>query len=302
MGCAMRRDAPEEAEPEKPEPDEIPAPPAGSPEPSGDEEEEEPPMTESSHTFIGLAMISGFILMYLIDKLPRIASSHLSGSDLPHHISLNNLGAGLQRSSSIGSLENGSLLDPVSAPKSRPPNRRSFTTTLGLVIHALADGIALGASSTSADVSLNLIVFVAIMVHKAPAAFGLTTTLLKQGVSRRRIRTHLLAFSVAAPIGALATWLFMSLISNYTLDPRGPEQPDSKWWTGHLLLFSAGTFMYVAMHGLQEEEDSSKAITSASMLDSDGSASHIRSSSSLETVAAVGGMLLPLLTQFGHHH
>ena len=44
----------------------------------------------------------------------------------------------------------------------------------------LADGIAMGAAAVSSKPEVEIIVFVAIMLHKAPAAFGLTTFLLQQ--------------------------------------------------------------------------------------------------------------------------
>jgi zinc transporter 9 len=105
-----------------------------------------------------------------------------------------------------------------------------------LVIHAAADGIALGASST--DTGLSFIIFLAIMVHKAPASFGLTSILLKQGLSSRTARAHLLVFSLAAPVGALATFLFAHMVGSSSGDQAG-----SQWRTGMLLLFSGGTFL-----------------------------------------------------------
>lgn len=41
-----------------------------------------------------------------------------------------------------------------------------MSATLGLVIHGLADGIALGASSLSDNKQLGLVVFLAVLVHK----------------------------------------------------------------------------------------------------------------------------------------
>lgn len=81
-----------------------------------------------------------------------------------------------------------------------------MTATLGLVVHAAADGIALGAAATSTHTEVEMIIFIAIMLHKAPAAFGLVTILLHHGLDKQRIRKHLLAFSMAAPIGALLTF------------------------------------------------------------------------------------------------
>jgi len=43
---------------------------------------------------------------------------------------------------------------------------RSFTATLGLVVHAAVDGIALGAAATTSHAAVEMIVFLAIMLHK----------------------------------------------------------------------------------------------------------------------------------------
>lgn len=59
-----------------------------------------------------------------------------------------------------------------------------MTATIGLVVHAAADGVALGAAATTSHADVEIIVFLAIMLHKAPAAFGLVTFLLHEGVDR----------------------------------------------------------------------------------------------------------------------
>lgn len=183
----------------------------------------------SPHAWIGVALVSGFILMYLIDKVPDFATPSRQQRP-PYHISLDNLGSGLRRTSSPS--REGGLLDAGNSPR----RSHSFATTTGLVIHAAADGIALGASSS--DTGLSFIIFLAIMVHKAPASFGLTSVLLKQGLSSRAARAHLLVFSLAAPVGALATFLFVHLTGSGAGDTSGTQ-----WRTGMLLLFSGGTFL-----------------------------------------------------------
>lgn len=184
--------------------------------------------TESSqvkrepHAWIGLSLICGFILMYLLDTLPLLAPP-----------------APQRPQSNIYSLS-----DLSTSPPSTPATpQRSMSTTLGLCIHAAADGIALGASSSSTSTtSLSLIIFVAIMVHKAPAAFGLTSVLLKQGLGKRAARAHLVFFSLAAPVGAVGTWVAVRALGG-----GGSTEPAlMKWWTGVLLLFSGGTFLWVA--------------------------------------------------------
>ena len=181
--------------------------------------------------YVGLSLILGFILMYMIDRLPRIASENFQPLAPPRQISLSNLGG----SALPGDEEEteGFLGSLTPTPK----QSRSLATTVGLVIHAAADGIAMGASTASSDTTLGFIIFLAIMIHKAPAAFGLTSVLLKQGLSKRAARGHLVVFSLASPFGAWATFVLVALLG------RGDDSQFDQWWTGMLLLFSAGTFL-----------------------------------------------------------
>lgn len=211
------------------------APPA-----EGEATVEPPKQEETKHEgnefptfYIGLSLAVGFVLMFLVDRLPQHATDGLNRAPATRHISLDNLG-----SSSVngdGDDENDGFLSSF-APT--PRQSRSLATTVGLVIHAAADGIAMGASATTSDMKLGIIIFIAIMFHKAPAAFGLTSLLLRQGLSKRAARGHLIAFSLAAPIGALGTFILVSLLGGGNMDG-----PSGQWWTGMLLLFSAGTFL-----------------------------------------------------------
>ncbi|KAI2642801.1 Zinc/iron permease [Xylaria nigripes] len=252
--------------------------------------EKSPTESELPTFYIGLSLIFGFILMFLIDRLPRHASENFQ-APAPRHISLSNLGA----SSLSADEESEGFLGSLTPT---PKQSRSLATTTGLVIHAAADGIAMGASVSSPDKKLGFIIFMAIMVHKAPAAFGLTSILLKQGLSKRAARGHLIVFSLASPFGAWLTFIIVSFLGS------GSQGEVSQWWTGMLLLFSAGTFLYVAMHAMQESESPGHDIGSGVNGYADGSISQRKHNhpQMRETLATVVGMLLPLLTQFGHHH
>lgn len=70
-----------------------------------------------------------------------------------------------------------------------------------------ADGVALGAAVTTSRTDVEMIIFLAIMLHKAPASFGLVTFLLHEGLDKSKIKKHLLFFSLSAPIGALVTFV-----------------------------------------------------------------------------------------------
>jgi solute carrier family 39 (zinc transporter), member 9 len=85
------------------------------------------------------------------------------------------------------------------------------------------------------------------MAHKAPAAFGLCSVLLGEGVNRAAARRALLLFSIAAPAGALLTFWLIGFISTH--------DHDLQWWTAMALLLSGGTMLFVATHLLQEVGD-----------------------------------------------
>ncbi|KAG8511780.1 Zinc transporter ZIP9 [Galemys pyrenaicus] len=203
------------------------------------------------HAYIGVSLVLGFVFMLLVDQ---IGSSHVHSTD-----------------------------DPETA---RPTNSK-ITTTLGLVVHAAADGVALGAAASTSQTSVQLIVFVAIMLHKAPAAFGLVSFLMHAGLERNRIRKHLLVFSLAAPVMSMVTYLGLSKSSKEALSEVNA--------TGVAMLFSAGTFLYVAtVHVLPEVGGMGHSHKS----DPAGG----RGLSRLEVAALVLGCLIPLILSVGHQH
>ncbi|CAO2586773.1 Zinc transporter ZIP9 [Lemmus lemmus] len=172
-------------------------------------------------------------------------------------------------------------------PETARPNSSKITTTLGLVVHAAADGVALGAAASTSQTSVQLIVFVAIMLHKAPAAFGLVSFLIHAGLERNRIRKHLLVFALAAPAMSMLTYLGLSKSSKEALSEVNA--------TGVAMLFSAGTFLYVAtVHVLPEVG----GMGHSHKADSTGG----KGLSRLEVAALVLGCLIPLILSIGHQH
>ncbi|CAI9601588.1 unnamed protein product [Staurois parvus] len=112
-------------------------------------------------------------------------------------------------------------------------------------LFSTADGVALGAAVASSQVSVQVIVFFAVILHKAPAAFGLVSFLMHAGLEKKQIQKHLLAFSVAAPLLAITTYIILTM--------SGGSSQHRLSATGHGMLFSAGTFLYVAtVHVLPE--------------------------------------------------
>lgn len=212
--------------------------------------------------WIGISLVLGFVFMLLVDQI--------GGS---HRITNTNDG-GTQ-------------------------NRNNVTATLGLVVHAAADGIALGAAASTSQIRVEMIIFAAIMLHKAPAAFGLVSFLLHEGFDRNRIRKHLLVFALAAPVLAIVTF--------FGLSQRSKEVLTEVNATGIVMLFSGGTFLYVAaVHILPELKQlgSTIAVTSLPEPAAGISMTHIHKSgfTNVEVFAMVCGCLLPLFLTLGHHH
>uniref|UniRef100_A0A3P9IN60 Zinc transporter ZIP9 n=1 Tax=Oryzias latipes TaxID=8090 RepID=A0A3P9IN60_ORYLA len=207
---------------------------------------------EQLHACIGVSLVLGFVFMLLVDQ---IGSSHVHNTE-----------------------------DPESARAASS----KITTTLGLVVHAAADGVALGAAASTSQTSVQLIVFVAIMLHKAPAAFGLVSFLMHAGLERNRIRKHLLVFALAAPVLAMLTFLGLSQSSKEALSNINA--------TGVAMLFSAGTFLYVAtVHVLPEVGGLGHSHAPAGGNGGKGL-------SKVEVGALVLGCLIPLVLSVGHHH
>ncbi|XP_065344769.1 zinc transporter ZIP9 [Cloeon dipterum] len=209
------------------------------------------------HSLIGISLVLGFVFMLLVDQL----SANAKRGDVD------------------------------------TKKEKSMTATLGLVVHAAADGIALGAAASTAHTDVEMIVFIAIMLHKAPAAFGLVTFLMHEGLERNRIRKHLIIFSVSAPIAALVTYFGLGQDSKDTLSSVNA--------TGLAMLFSAGTFLYVAtVHVLPELTQRSHSHTHQPLIPENGAvANHGSKTLRLrELFFLVVGTLLPLMLAVGHHH
>ncbi|KAI8888825.1 Zinc/iron permease [Backusella circina FSU 941] len=219
------------------------------------------------HTIIGLVLVIGFALMFVIDQM----------SSLHMHYTNNNNGGGAEYSEL--NIMVGGAADETEEQQQHKTPPPSLTPTVGLIVHAAADGIALGASATHPE--LSMVVFIAIMLHKAPASFALTSVLLASGLSRVTIRKHLLIFALAAPLGALLTYSILHWFSSSS------SSVNLEYWTGVLLVFSGGTFLYVAMHALQEAS---------------GHSHHPGQNDKTHVFVILAGMIIPIVLNMFHAH
>jgi zinc and cadmium transporter len=103
---------------------------------------------------------------------------------------------------------------------------------VGLSLHTLVDGFALGAAS--ARPRLGLLVFIAILVHKIPSSFSLTAILRASGYRKGTALALNAVFALMVPLGAA---LFLALRSRV----------DADRFTALALAASAGTFLHLAL-------------------------------------------------------
>nr|CAD7265519.1 unnamed protein product [Timema shepardi] len=203
------------------------------------------------YSLIGVSLVLGFVFMLLVDQCSSSRGKDVEGATKPI---------------------------------------RNITATLGLVVHAAVDGVALGAAATTAQADVEMIVFLAIMLHKAPAAFGLVTFLLNEGMLRSSVKKHLFVFSASAPTTTLLTYFSLGQESKETLSVNA---------TGVAMLFSAGTFLYVAtVHVLPELMY--RGANRSGGVQTDGELTKGLPRGGL--FCLVCGALLPLLLTMGHSH
>jgi len=208
-------------------------------------------------TTVAISLLVGFMFMLVTEQLLPGAHSH-SGSHTLGPASLSPKASTLEFDADmeLGGLERDSARSPRPASTStqRPNTSRNaagdglkipisgkgFTLTLGLVLHALSDGLALGSSIVSDGGSheLSLVIFSALIIHKAPTALALTTSLLATGVNRTDCRKFLAIFSASTPAGAALAYLFLWFFQS--------ADGGNGHWTGIAMLVSGGSFLYVA--------------------------------------------------------
>ena len=121
-----------------------------------------------------------------------------------------------------------------------------ITAFVGLTVHGFIEGLALGSSMYVA--SLAPLVFVAIISHKIPSSFSLTSILaMSQSLKRTQIIWFLIGVSISIPFGMFVAYFLLVQQTNAA--------------TAILIAVSAGTFLYIATCDLLPElhkEDSNR--------------------------------------------
>lgn len=226
----------------------------------------------SAPTYIGLSLLFGFIIMYILDGLPVILSSlNINMEFNPQVFSSAEGVASLSIKDSLQSILDTSL-------------------TLGLIFHALVDGVSLGSSFVSDDIALQFIFFIVIIIHKLPTAFSLTSILMKENLNPQAIRLHLAVFSLMSPLSSIVTYLIIAF-----------SNKNNQFVIGILFLFSAGTFLYVVNHVMTEVSSREKPEFSSlppSSSESEETLSHHPKLTGKEFLISIAGMVVPIGLSF----
>ena len=101
---------------------------------------------------------------------------------------------------------------------------------LGISLHSLLDGVALGAGLILPE--LGPVVLLAVIIHKMPDSMSVSSILLAAGWNRRKISWLNILFSLTTPTGAFIAYLFFRSLS--------PEN------VATAIGVSAGTFLAIA--------------------------------------------------------
>ncbi|KAK9904719.1 hypothetical protein WJX75_001223 [Coccomyxa subellipsoidea] len=191
---------------------------------------------------VGAILVAGFLTMLLLDHLQQamVGGGHAHAHKHTPMSSSSSSGQSIHRRHSHLSDEDPEE-DTIAAQKGQ--SEAASRALVGLLVHSVADGFAVGASSVSTSASLSFLVAVAMVLHKAPVAFGLATYLLSARWSWTRTRGALLLFAATSPVVAIATFILINAA------PVLASQEN----IALCVLFSGGTFLYAAcMHILPE--------------------------------------------------
>jgi zinc transporter ZupT len=102
----------------------------------------------------------------------------------------------------------------------------------GLTLHAATDGVAIGAAAATGDFALTVTVLLAVLIHKGPAAFSLGVFSMHERSERKDSIRDVVIFSLATPVMIIVAGAALAELETHLI--------------GLAMLFSAGTFLYVA--------------------------------------------------------
>lgn len=123
------------------------------------------------------------------------------------------------------------------------PAVAGWSAVIGLSIHTILGGVALGSAVLAGATGLGFAVFLATLIHKPADALTISALLIKGGTKKSRIFAVQCFFASLIPAGVLVYYFGQSLIAGSLETP----------FQGAVLAFSAGTFICIALSDLLPE-------------------------------------------------
>lgn len=188
---------------------------------------------ELNGRFVGMTIIGGIILMMIANRLsPGHGHSH---GCVPTTKKTEN---GVELVVIEGTAGNaGQSQTSEAQPKSSV--LKISAITIGLLVHAIFDGVALGVVTFGENERLSAAVFTALIGHKIAEALPLSVILISNGISTWDLVVNMFVFALATPIGALLTYFIVD-VGTASTEHAGET-------VGYCLLFACGTFLGVLM-------------------------------------------------------
>ncbi|KAI3630511.1 hypothetical protein MIR68_011946 [Amoeboaphelidium protococcarum] len=284
---------------------------------------------------VGISLLIGFAVMFIVDQ----STSHEHHHHHHHHSEDINRNRSQISLVNKRSLNNGykevdddnqglELADVISVSSQRQHQQTQHlhvdhkmnpsSMMIGMLIHCASDGIAMGVSTLSDSDQLTFVIFLAILLHKAPSAFALTAILMdKYQLGRRRIKQWMLLFTAMPSLSCMVTFIVLQLYQSIRLQSISTKNYGDRYsascmsnLTGSLLLVSGGSFLYVScVHILPEiftNDHSDGVITSAADIQQNNSINNInqrtRQSKWWNIILVLIGMFVPIILSGGHSH
>ena len=116
-----------------------------------------------------------------------------------------------------------------------------YALIAALSIHSIFAGIALGVQE---NVASTLLIFIAIVAHKATASFALSVSLVRQGAPRYQTLRLIVFFSVMTPLGIAMGDGIHEVLSGES----------ARAMSAVVVALAAGTFIYIAALDLIRDE------------------------------------------------
>ena len=129
------------------------------------------------------------------------------------------------------------MIHPCGEADHCPQHPVGISAFLGLSLHTLATGMALGAGLGSAvDQGVLTAILFAILSHKVPECIALSSLLMASHWAKRRVLLFIFLYALVGPLGIL--------LSSVSIDFMGSKL------LGIAIAIAAGTFIYIASSDL----------------------------------------------------